>query len=238
MADPSSAAEHSPPPGPLSAPPCTAPPLKKAQEYAEVKDWKGYFSAVLGKPPRDTLLDALAAFEGGPPVPGGSHFAIDLGCGEGRDTLELLRRGWHVLAIDLMPEAFNHLIPRIPPEHRPRLQTQVATFESLTLQPSSCDLLNASFSLPFCTPAPPEAFPRLWQQITSAIKPRGRFAGQLFGDRDDWARRGDRIHHTRAQVDALFKDFTFEHLREEEKEEADGKGGKHWHVYHIVARKR
>ncbi|MEJ1932020.1 class I SAM-dependent methyltransferase [Nostoc sp. NIES-2111] len=33
------------------------------------------------------------------------RFAVDLGCGDGRDTVELLRRGWRVLGIDGAQEA-------------------------------------------------------------------------------------------------------------------------------------
>jgi tellurite methyltransferase len=207
------------------------PIFKKAQEYALEKDWKGYFGAVLGKPARETLLEALSRFEKEQAAEPG--FAIDFGCGEGRDTLELLARGWRVLAIDLMPEAFEHLTPRVPEEDRPRLETLVGRFEDVDLPP--CDLLNASFALPFCEP---DQFARVWEKVAGSVRPGGRFAGQLFGDRDDWVRCGDRCHFPRPQVEQMFRDFVFESLREEEKDEADGRGGKHWHVYHIVARKR
>ncbi|HKW53315.1 MAG TPA: class I SAM-dependent methyltransferase, partial [Stellaceae bacterium] len=58
-------------------------------------DWDEYYERVAGRPPRPTLLAALERFgaEGG-------QSALDLGCGDGRDTIELLRRGWRVLAID------------------------------------------------------------------------------------------------------------------------------------------
>lgn len=206
--------------------------FKKAHEYAAVKDWHGYFGVVVGKPPRETLTAALAAFdaEGAPAAP---RLAVDFGCGEGRDTLELLRRGWRVVAIDAHPEAFEHLLPRVPAEHRERLETRVATYESSELP--RCDLVNASFALPFCSP---EGFPGVWSRVVEAIRPGGRFAGQFFGDRDDWVRCGDRLHHARSEIDRLFGRFVFESLREDEKDEADGRGGKHWHVYHIVARKR
>ncbi|MFH7029096.1 MAG: class I SAM-dependent methyltransferase [Heteroscytonema crispum UTEX LB 1556] len=83
-----------------------------------------------------------------------SRFAIDLGCGEGRDTVELLRRGWRVLAIDGEVEAINRLLNR-PSINREFLETRVTRFENLIL-PDAVDLINASFSLPFC---PPEFFP-------------------------------------------------------------------------------
>lgn len=193
-----------------------------------------YFEAVAGKPPRDTLLFALDRFDqsdiGEPP------HAVDLGCGEGRDTAELLRRGWRVTAIDGHPEAIARLLARddIPSDARSRVTTLLAPFENLVIP--RCDLLNASFALPFC---PPGYFDTLWDSIVAAIAPGGRFAGQLFGDRDTWATLPDRTHHTREQVDQLLSSFSVEMLEEADQPGNDAHGNaKHWHVYHIVARKR
>ncbi len=120
--------------------------------------------------------------------------AVDLACGEGRDTLELLRRGWRVIAIEEHPRGFELLLPRVPSEQRGLLETRTGTFRTLELP--ATDLLNASFCLPFCAPAD---FPALWRTIVQAIRPGGRFAGQLFGDRDSWAVLPDRTHpHTLA----------------------------------------
>ena len=68
------------------------------------RDWSAYYRAVAGRPPRDTLLKALDLFdlEKSPKSP---RFAVDLGCGDGRDMVELLKRGWQVLAIDGNEEA-------------------------------------------------------------------------------------------------------------------------------------
>lgn len=210
--------------------PTAKPAIKGAQDYAAVRDWPGYFQAVLGKPPRDTLLKALELFD----KEGRSGHAIDLAAGEGRDTLELLRRGWRVLAIEESKAGLDLLLPRVPAEHRDRLETRAANFRGLTLPPT--DLLNVSFSLPFCEPAD---FPALWRTIMNAIRPGGRFAGQLFGDRDTWAALPDRTHHTRSQVDELFQGFDFEMLQEESRDSMTANAEpKYWHVYHIVARKR
>lgn len=110
---------------------------------------------------------------------------------------------------------------------------QLAPFERVRLP--RCDLLNASFSLPFCEPA---SFDGLWDRIVEAIEPGGRFSGQLFGDRDSWASIPDRSHHTREQVEQLLAPFEVELLKEEEREGQDCSGiSKHWHVFHIIARK-
>nr|WP_312508672.1 class I SAM-dependent methyltransferase [Pseudomonas luteola] len=40
---------------------------------------------------------------------GPTGVALDLGCGTGRDTLELLARGWDVIAVDAQAEALERL---------------------------------------------------------------------------------------------------------------------------------
>lgn len=199
--------------------------------YATTRDWPGYFEVTQGRPPRETLLHALELFSNEPSDR--TRLAVDLGCGEGRDTAQLLRAGWRVHAIDGHPNGIARLVNRddlVSPQH---LTMQLAPFEAVKLP--RCDLLNASFSLPFCDP---QHFDSLWDRITEAIKPGGRFCGQFFGERDSWASIPDRSHHTRAQVEAFLESFGIEMLKEEEREGQDCSGvGKHWHVFHIVARR-
>src|SRR4051812_30845481 len=124
-------------------------PPPKAHESAAKRDWPGYFKAVEGKPARDTLLKAIELFEkewtADPAARPAQPFAIDLGCGSGRDTFELLRRGWRVLAIDATPLAVDLLLKGLPSEHRPRVETRIEGFESLNLP--RADLINASYSI-------------------------------------------------------------------------------------------
>ncbi len=200
--------------------------------------WATYYQAVEGRPPRETLLKALANFDA-ERSPDSPRLAVDLGCGDGRDTIELLRRGWRALAIDAEEQAFERLLARPELQHpdfqREQLQTQLMRFEDLTLPPA-VDLVNASFCLPFC---PPASFPGLWQTIVQSLTPGGRFCGQLFGDRDSWTIYPNRSHHTRQQVEALLHPFDIEWLEEEEHPGVTAIGEeKYWHLYHIVARKR
>jgi tellurite methyltransferase len=196
------------------------------------RNWSDYYQAVAGRPPRETLLAALAKFVDLPgELPG---FAVDLGCGDGRDTVELLKRGWRVLGIDGSQEAIARLQNR-PDIDLNRLETQVMRFEDLVL-PEAVDLINASFCLPFC---PPEHFSGLWYKIVTALRVGGRFCGQLFGDRDSWAIDPHMSHHTRAQVEELLQPFTVEWFEEEEHPGTTALGEqKYWHIFHIVACKQ
>ena len=97
------------------------------------------------------------------------------------------------------------------------------------------DLVNASFSLPFCAA---KDLPRVWAWIAGLIRPGGRFCGQIFGDRDTWAHVRKTTGVSRARLDRMFKDFVLEELREEEKDDRAADGSlKHWHVFHVVGRK-
>ncbi|WP_414580908.1 class I SAM-dependent methyltransferase [Scytonema sp. PCC 10023] len=203
------------------------------------RKWSDYYNAVVGRPPRDTLLEALARFDAESlnqqeTVVEQPRFAIDLGCGEGRDTVELLRRGWRVLAIDGEAEAIARLLNRSD-INRQLLETRVVLFEDVVL-PESVDLVNASFSLPFC---PPNSFPSLWEKIISSLRSGGRFCGQLFGERDSWAIYASMNHHTRQQIEMLLQPFEIEMLQEEDHPGKTAIGeDKHWHIFHVVARKK
>ena len=190
--------------------------------------FSAYYDATAGRPPRRTLLAALerfGAFAGA---------AIDLGCGDGRDAVELLRRGWSVLALDAEDDAIARLRARADLPQAARLETRVARFEAAVWP--ACDLVNASFALPLCQP---ESFPRLWRKIVASLRPAGRFAGQLYGARDDWVRREGVTHHDRAAVARLLAGFEIELSEEEESDTVTPRGtAKHWHIFHIVAQIR
>ncbi len=196
-------------------------------KLTEKRDWKAYYDAVKDRPPRKTILTALAGFK----EPG---IAIDLGCGDGRDTVEMLRQNWAVLAIDREPDAINRLLAR-PHFNTLQLITQVISFEQLQLT-QKVDLINASFSLPFCAI---DAFPSLWNQIYNSLLPGGRFCGHLFGDRDSWKDSGLINTFTLQQVETLLQPYAIELLESEEHPGTTPLGeDRYWHVFHIVAKKK
>lgn len=183
-----------------------------------------------GQPARGILLKALALFEAPQAQP---KFAIDLGCGSGRDSLALLEQGWQVLAIDGEAEAIAALEQATPPAWRSRLQTQQVTFEAMSLPPA--DLINASFALPFCSP---ENYDAVWQKITQAVNPHGRFVGQFFGPRDEWAAKPSMTFHTAEQVKTLLTPFEIETFKEVEEDGQTATGQpKHWHLFTVIAQK-
>ena len=200
-------------------------------EAASDIEWEVYYRAVEGRPLRELFVDATpflpaAAADDRPLV------AVDLGCGDGTETLELLRRGWTVLAVDRSPEAIARLRASVSPADRERLTTRVAPYAELDLPPA--DLVYAGLSLPFCDPG---EFDEVWRRITSAIRPSGLFVGHLFGPHDSWADTPDMTFHTRAEVEALLADFEIDGFREQDEDGEAVSGPKHWHVFHVIARK-
>ena len=195
--------------------------------------WSNYYQATSGDAPHTTLLKALELF-GPQPLNLRPRLAVDLGCGAGNDTRELLRAGWRVLAVDAEAEALAWVQAGLTAADLARLDTQAATFEHIALPPA--DLVNASYALPLC---PPAHFAAMWANIVAAIPTGGRFAGHFFGEKDSWAGRPEITHHTQAQVQALFSAFEIEYSDEMDKMGQTVSGyQKHWHVFSVVARKK
>jgi tellurite methyltransferase len=194
-------------------------------------DWTEYYEAA-GREPRTTLLEALRRFD---EEDSRERFAVDLGCGTGRDTVELLRRGWGVLALDATAEAIDRLRAlELSDDERGRLETRVSRFE--TAEWPSADLVNSSFALPFCAP---DDFPAVWERVEHSLRPGGRFSGHLFGDRDGWSNEDDMTFLTRAEAEGLLSSFEAELFDEVEEDGSTAVGEpKHWHLFHVVARRR
>ena len=201
-------------------------------ETAAEIEWDVYYNAIAGRPLRELFVDATPFLPTTAPRDR-TLVAVDLGCGDGTETLELLRRGWTVLAVDGSPKGIARLRESVSPTDRERLSTLVAPFSEVELPTS--DLVYAGLSLPFCDPG---EFDEVWRQITAAIRPDGLFAGHFFGPHDTWSGTSDMTFHTRAEVEALLADFEIEGLREQDDDGEAVSGPKHWHVFHVIARKR
>jgi SAM-dependent methyltransferase len=198
-------------------------------ETSKAERWQRYYQETGARPPRETLLYALDRFAEEERGPG---FAVDLGCGNGRDTVELLRRGWRVLAVDAQETAIAGLVERPDLPAAGELETLVSRFEAA--QWPQADLVNSSFALPLC---PVAEFRATWRRIKASLRPGGRFSGHWFGPHDDWADDPTITHLERSQAEELLAGLEIEHFREEEDDTVTPRGQpKHWHIFHIVAR--
>jgi tellurite methyltransferase len=195
-----------------------------------IAGWAAYYAKLRDRPPRRTLLAALDKFGAAPP---GAR-AVDLGCGDGRDVVELLRRGWRVLAVDAEPAALEQLRARTDLPAGADLTPVASRFEEVAL-PHGVHLINSSFALPLCKAAD---FHRLWRDIRDSLPPGGRFSGQWYGERDSWVGRPGITFVTRSEARKLLEGLDVEMFDEEENDSVTPRGNtKHWHIFHIVARK-
>lgn len=178
--------------------------------------------------PQPTLQKAVELFEGR-----GGLSAIDLGCGVGRDTAYLTEKGWRVIAIDAERVAANYVFQMVPEEQWPQVTFIASQFENYAFD-TPVDLINASFSFPYCLPW---EIHRVVDCMKACLKSGGRFSGQFFGKQDSWTDIEIMSFFERDELLELFSDFEIEYFAEEEKDAPSGAGPRHWHIYHIIAKK-
>ncbi len=190
-----------------------------------IPDWGRFYGFTKDSPPWPLLIRAAAL------APKGGR-ALDLGAGAGRDTRYLLEHGFHVTAVDA-EAASVALLAALPPDH---LRVVQSSFEDLDFAFATYDLISAQFALPFM---PKERFATVFGRLKAALAPGGVFAGQFFGVHDQW-NTPDRAMTflTRAEAEALLTDLEVIELTEEDADGhvADG-SPKHWHIFHILARR-
>jgi tellurite methyltransferase len=196
--------------------------------------WPAYYAVTVVRPAWPTVIEAIRRFaaEDGPGAR--PRFAVDLGCGAGRDARELLRHGWHVLAMDDEPAAIEALLAATPEDDRARLQTRVADLASFEIP--ACDLVNASVSLQFLRA---DAYARAFERIAAALARGGRFAGLLYGDRDEAASDPDVTCPSPDAIRAFVRDFQIESWTEREEDGKTALGDPHHvHLIEVVARRQ
>lgn len=198
-------------------------------DYVE-NSWASYSKAVENQEAHDTVILALSSFSSEGKNTGQ---AIDLGCGSGRDSKQLLRSGWHVFAVDQCEDALDLLRNAQNGWQAGQLQTYSGQMQDAPLP--EADLINAGVSLPFC---PPDKFEQLWKNICQSLKAGGRFSGHFFGKNDDWAVSKSMSFFSAEELKQLFADFELEHYNE-----ILGpvpivpSGFRYGHIFEIVARK-
>lgn len=164
---------------------------------------------------------------------------IDLAAGQGTDTLEYLRAGWTVIAVDSSKVGL-WLAKRKAKKAGKGNNISCIQSSLEDYRAAPCAGVNASFALPFCSQS---HWPDFWASITKAIIPGGVFAGQFFGLEDTWQNKPLKgkptLHFSESDVRDFFKDFEILDFKEVNQTGSDPYGKeKHWQVYHVLAKKK
>lgn len=188
------------------------------------KDWSDYYAITKDLPPTPLLVRALEFVAH-------KNKAIDIGAGGLKNTRHLLREGFEVIAIDSDP-MMTKIAKKLT---SPNLTAVTTTYEDYDFPPSSFDLAAAMFALPFNQP---QTFTQVFTDIKQSLVPGGIFAGQFFGKNDAWSSNPKMTFHTKTEIEELFAEMEIIRLKEVEEDGTTANGSpKHWHVFHILARK-
>jgi SAM-dependent methyltransferase len=188
-------------------------------------DWAKFYTHTRERPPWPRMMRAASL------VPRRER-ALDLGCGAGRDTRYLLEQGFQVTAVDADANAMA-ILATFPQE---RLRAVQSSFVDLVFE--RYDLINAHFCLPFL---PREQFCAVFDKVREALNPDGIFVGQFFGIHDQWhtpERASSMTFLTREEALQALQGLDVIEFEEEDVDSVVADGSpKHWHVFHIIARK-
>ena len=186
-----------------------------------INKFQGHYEYTKNQPPSKFLLQALPFVEN-------KSKALDLGAGALVESKYLLSLGFNVIAVD--QEKFPEEIAN------DKFSFIQSSFKNYKFPKGGFDLITAQFSLPFNGK---EGFSELWNKIISSLKNNGVFVGQLFGENDEWNVSGSKlVFHSRKEVEKLLTGLEIIKLEEIHKDRILSNGkAKHWHVFHIIARK-
>jgi len=191
--------------------------------------WNDYYKILQNSPPRPFLIKTLQYCNDSTTK---DLIAIDLGSGTGRDSLHLLENGWRVIAVEQEPTGISLLKNSLTAETAEKLQIIQSSFEDIQSLPKT-DLLYASLSLPFCSPA---VFPKFWDVLKKSMKPHSVLAANFFGPDDDWVQDGKLCSHSEEEIHQLLEAYKILYWHEQNGPGKTATGpDKNWHIFSVIA---
>jgi SAM-dependent methyltransferase len=199
------------------------------ERCAPPPDWPAYYRHSSGREPRPLFTKGMALAGEAGVRPGQ---AIEIGFGDGTESLALLRAGWRLLAVDPTPQAAEYLREQAPADVADRLDIRTAPAQAVELPPF--DLLYAGYALSFLET---NDFRRFWTGVRAVLRPGGIVIVNVFGVRDTWAGDTFMTFVNRDAVERMAAGLEILALDEEDVDGDSFVGPKHWHVFDLVARR-
>ena len=171
--------------------------------------------------------------------PGTPQYALDLGMGNGRDTLYLHNLGFNVVGVDPEPYKVDQLPAGIQVVNQDRLEYVMAHPKRLTY-----GLVNAQWVFPFMIPDL-ERLAVFVEQVGTLMFDEGILCGQLFGPNDFRVKKGNGEVLAMEQGDfyrVMYAEESFKLIRFSEIEEHKAPPHKntpqHQHYFEFIAQKQ
>lgn len=185
------------------------------------KNWDEYYE-LTGNKPHSQLLETAVGFINS------RNKAIDIGAGALHDTKYLIELGFETTAIDSS-------LSMLKLSDNLNANFWITSFDIFNFGLNEYDIASAMYALPF---NPPETFDLVFSRIKNGLVKGGIFCGQFFGINDSLSSDKTMTFHSLDQVKYLLDDMETLFFKEKDGAGATASGlERHWHVFHVIAKK-
>lgn len=165
--------------------------------------------------------------------------ALDIGFGEGRDTMFLLSKNVNVSALDINKHHCTQLASLQKQKKLKNLKIINDDIVNYNLQKWHYDLVNCQWIMFFIKE---EKYEELIERIWNSLKPQGIFTGQFLGIKDEWNQLSPHNKLSfikKAAFQKLFSHYFICYQSEELFYKTTKKNiPKKWHVHNVIAQKK
>lgn len=197
-------------------------------KYKEHLRWKNYFDRTsIGNP--NKLVSNF--FEAGVYQEAANITILDLGAGNGNDSIFLLNKGYSVYAVDFQDESITRIRSKIREDTKQNIKLIKSSFQNIEWQTlPKFDVIIAINSISFINE---DDFNHLWSKIINQLKPNGVLITRLFGSNLSWPNMENMTLLDKSQVTKLTNGLEVIQNNEEFYEE----NGLTQHAYNLILKK-
>ena len=151
--------------------------------------------------------------------------ALDVGCHEGRESKELLARGFEVDAVDLK------VVPGI---NNPKFHFQQANVKDFEIKKDTYDIVLAYYVLPFLKTK--ELVQKSIYDIRNGLNDKGIAIITLFGDKHEWKGKTAHLFLSEEEAKKMIGPYVDIHEVKETRKTMEGSEA-FWHSWDFVIQK-